>query len=156
MRIMGIDPGSLCTGFGVVDISLNTETYVTSGVINLSNSLSERLETLFNDLHLVHEKYQPTHVVIEGLFAHINWRSSLVMAHARGVIMLVAKQHGCCFHELQPRVVKKSITGSGSASKQVVAVMVAKRLNIKHVLKIDASDALALALSYPRNIFLGS
>lgn len=151
MRILGIDPGSVVTGFGVIDVdsSSQKEMYVTSGVIQLkSKDLSSRLVTLYDDLHAIFSEYRPDEVVVEGLFASINWRSSLVMGHARGVILLVVKQYGCGLTELQPRVVKKCISGSGAASKQMVAQMVGHRLNITQVLRVDASDALALALAF--------
>lgn len=151
MRVLGIDPGSLVTGFGVVDIdeSAQIEMYVTSGTIRLkADRLSDRLQILYNDLHSVFEEYRPESVVVESVFANINWRSALIMGHARGVILLVAKQYQCHILELQPRTVKKCITGTGSASKSLVASMVGKRLGLMQELQVDASDALALALSY--------
>lgn len=157
MRIIGIDPGSLITGFGVIDVEGVSEQYVTSGTICLrAQALSERLEVLYDDLQVIFTQHRPDQVVVEGLFSNINWRSSLVMGHARGVILLVAQQHGCGLTELQPRTVKKCIAGTGSASKQLVAAMVGRRLGLTHALRVDASDALALALSYRANKLVAS
>ena len=152
MRILGVDPGSIVTGFGVIEYVGQKPVYITSGTIRLSGPLGVRLKTLFEDLSLVCTTYAPQIVVIEGLFSKINWNAVLTLAHARGVIMLVAQIHGCQIIELQPRSVKKAITGSGSASKKLVAYMVSQRLSIAQPMRADASDALALAMSYNEHI----
>lgn len=151
MRVMGVDPGSRVTGFGIIDLVAQAphERYVGSGTIRLpSGDLAARLRVLYDDLQAIHEQFQPTHVVVEGLFAHVNWRSALVMGHARGVILLVAQQQGCQISHLQPRSAKKYLTGSGSATKAWVASMVQRRLGLWETIRPDASDALALALAY--------
>ena len=148
MRVLGIDPGSIVTGFGIIEYHPHKPQYVTSGTIRLSGKLSERLVVLHDDLNALFLAYTPKVVVIEGLFSKINWQSAITLAHARGVIMLVSAMHGAEIIEMQPRTVKKTITGSGAASKKLVAYMVSQRLGIPEPARSDASDALALAMSY--------
>ena len=150
MVIMGVDPGSIVTGFGVIHYlpGQRVPVYISSGTIRLSGMLASRLKVLHEDLTAICEKYQPRVMVVEGLFSKVNWSSALVLGHARGVILLVAEQYCCDIIELQPRTVKKIITGSGAASKKLVSFMVGQRLGIVQPLRCDASDALALAMSY--------
>ena len=151
MIIMGIDPGSLVTGFGIIDSNPKTGlvNYITSGTIRLkAGPLPGRLHVLYEDLNSLCHEYRPEVMIIESLFVKINWNTALILGHARGVILLVAQQHACEIRELQPRSVKKAITGNGGSSKQVVSFMVSQRLGITQTLRVDASDALALALCY--------
>lgn len=150
MIILGIDPGSVVTGFGVIEVNPRLQPrYVASGSLRLgSGSLPERLLVLREDLQQIWSHYQPQTVVIEQVFSNINWRTALVMAHARGVILLATAEWGLPILELQPRAVKKMIAGQGGASKAWVQNMVRHRLGIEGELSLDASDALALALAY--------
>lgn len=146
---MGVDPGSVVAGFGVIrEDDRKNPLYITSGTIRMSGPLMDRLGMLYEDLTALCVTYAPQVMVIEGMFSHINWNTALTLGHARGVILLVAKQHHCEVLELQPRTVKKIITGSGAASKALVGYMVSQRLGIVQPERSDASDALALAMSY--------
>jgi len=155
--ILGIDPGSHITGFGVLRTqnsqkqrgSFNVE-HVSHGVIMLPKNadLATRLAELSLGMEQILKKYKPQHVVIEKIFLGRNPDSAFKLGHARGVIMSLAARDGATVHEYATRVVKKGIAGNGSADKLQVQLMVQRILKLPKIEKIDASDALALALYY--------
>lgn len=147
MRIIGIDPGSRVTGFGVVDWDGRNMTHVNHGVIVLDGDMPfpGRMLELGTALRQVFQKYQPDDVVIEKIFLGRNADSAFKLGHARGVCMYEAKIQGAEVFEYATRLVKKGVTGMGSASKEQVATVIQHLMQIRSVVKLDASDALAMA-----------
>ena len=148
-RILGIDPGSRATGFGVVDTDGQRSRAVHYGVIRVSGdlSLARRLELLHAGLMTVVEEYSPDEAAIEEVFMAKNVRSALVLGQARGVLMLAAGRCGEV-HEYAARAVKKAVAGYGQADKQQVGQMVKMLLGLNEVPPQDAADALAIALCH--------
>jgi crossover junction endodeoxyribonuclease RuvC len=147
MRILGVDPGSRYLGYGLVD-SVGTRTiYVGHGVIRATQApLAERLERIFVELSQVIEVFRPRALAVEGVFAHKNARSALILGHARGVVLLSAARAGLPVFEYAPARVKRSVGAGGNDSKDSVARMVSRLLVLKRPLeRADAYDALAVA-----------
>ncbi|MBX3021943.1 MAG: crossover junction endodeoxyribonuclease RuvC [Bdellovibrionales bacterium] len=151
--ILGVDPGSRNTGFGVVEVSGSRVSHVEHGVITLKESwpLPERLKQLQAELHNLYTRYEIRTTVVEKIFFGKNADSAFKLGHARGVCLLVSAQHGSEVAEYAARYVKKCVTGSGAASKDHVQMVVFNLLRVaQSVAKFDASDALALALTHSR------
>jgi len=154
MITLGIDPGTLIAGYGVIETlgagsgKLRVLEY---GEIHMSNtaSLSMRLCALYEKLAAVIERTVPDECAVESAFYHKNIQSTLKIGHARGVALLAAAQKQIPVSEYSPREIKKAITGSGAASKEQVQFMVCAILKIKQTSKFfDASDALAVAVCH--------
>jgi crossover junction endodeoxyribonuclease RuvC len=149
MRVMGLDPGSRKTGYGIVTLQDGHPVRVDSGVLCLGNgSLESRLERLHQQLQQVVIAHQPTVCAVEGVFQHRNPRSALILGHARGVCLLAAALHDLEVVEYPPATVKRAITGHGAADKQSVGSMVARLLRTAPEVSEDAADALAVALCH--------
>lgn len=151
MRILGIDPGTAITGFGLIDYQGNSSSLVVAGVIRTpaKQALELRLETIFDELQQLIAEYQPQHVAIEQLFFAQNVTTAMAVSHARGVAMLAAIKAGIEVVEYTPLQVKQAITGYGRAEKQQIQEMVRILLNLKEVPKPDdAADALAIAICH--------
>lgn len=147
LRILGIDPGSRITGFGVIDYQQDHMIHVNHGIIQLGaeENFPARLCVLGECMSEIIAKYRPDVVVIEKIFLGKNADSAFKLGHARGVVMYVAACAKLPVFEYATRLVKKGITGKGSAEKTDVQVMVQAFLNIEQIKQIDASDALAMA-----------
>lgn len=147
IRILGIDPGSRITGFGVIDYHHDQMFHVNHGIIKLGTeeTFPARLCALGESMKEIIAKYQPNVVVIEKIFLGKNADSAFKLGHARGVAMYEAACAQLPVFEYATRLVKKGITGKGSADKSDVQVMVQVFLNIESIKQIDASDALAMA-----------
>lgn len=146
--ILGIDPGSQITGFGVIDTSKEKPRALSHGIIQLKSgnlSFNDRLLLLSQNLDLILKKYQPEIVVVEKLFLGKNPDSAFKLGHARGICVAKAMESRCQVFEYTPREVKKSVTGSGASDKIQVAEVLKFILQIGHFDFLDASDALALA-----------
>ena len=152
MRILGIDPGSLTTGFGVIDYERGRLSLVEQGSINTRRGaeLAERLEAIHDGLRLVILRTNPVAVAIESPFAGHNVKSLIQLAHARGVALLAARVAALEVFEYAPRSVKSAVVGYGGAEKEQVAKMVRMLLPGCTTLKMsaDASDALAIAICH--------
>ena len=150
MRILGIDPGSRCTGWGLVQRNHNHHQYLTSGSLRLDprKPLQERLLALAEGIDALLEQHRPDHCAIEQIFTARNARSALVLGHARGVILLEIQRHGVALHEYAPTQVKQAVTGVGRASKNQVNHMVGVLLGKKQRFQEDEADALAIALTH--------
>lgn len=151
-RILGIDPGSVVCGFGVIDVFQGKSTLVEYGVIELkrrTDSFPQRLNDVFMRLQAVIERTQPTVCALETVFHGKNVLTIVRLAHARGAAMLACMQHGFEPIEYTPMQVKRSVTGRGSASKEQVRHMVQAILGINEDHRyLDATDALAVALCH--------
>lgn len=152
MRILGIDPGSLCTGFGVIDSERGRLALVEQGSINTPRGaeLAERLELIHKGLCLVIARTQPIAVAVETPFAGLNVKSLIQLSHARGVALLAARSSALDVFEYSPSSVKSAVVGYGRAEKEQVAKMVRLLLPGCASLKMsaDAADALAIAICH--------
>ncbi len=146
--IVGIDPGSRKTGFGVVSYEKGRLQYVTSGCIKLTQSdLGARLVDLHENISTILQTYCPQYAVIEDIFMGANWRSALTLGQARGVLYLACQQRGVSVTSIAARYVKKAVTGSGASTKKSVNDMVVRLLDLHAAPQEDAADALALAIA---------
>ena len=149
MIILGVDPGSHATGYGVI----STEPVVrmlAGGVIRAKakQSLSSRLLTIHRELVEVIAAFEPDEMAVEDLFNAKNARSALILGHARGVILLSGARAGLPVAEYAPRAVKLAVTGHGGSSKEQVRLMIMRILGLKKEPPLDMSDALAVALAH--------
>ena len=154
MRIIGIDPGLLCTGFGILDISGNEFSVVDYGVVktNSKDPLNIRLKTIYEDLEYIINRYKPSVMSIEQIFYGKNVKAALLLGHARGIPMLLSANNGLPLFEFSARKIKQSLTGNGNATKEQVQFMVKNLLSMDKIPEpIDASDALAIAICYKQN-----
>ena len=146
MRILGIDPGSRITGYGIID---TPKKYIASGTIRLDAfDMPERLSIIFDDLNTIIRKYQPNCVVIEQVFFYKNAQSALKLGYARGIAMLAAKKAQCPVFEYTPRAMKQAVTGHGNAAKADIQNMVQTILELSGRPTVDAADALGLAICH--------
>jgi crossover junction endodeoxyribonuclease RuvC len=150
VRVLGIDPGSRATGYGVIDKAGNNISFVTCGVIrtDTKKKFPARLKEIFDGINEVIDKYQPQQVGIEDIFTAINPRSALKLGHARGVLILAAMQQGLPVGEYSPTVVKQAVAGYGQAPKEQVQQMVRILLQLNASPSHDAADALAVAICH--------
>lgn len=148
--ILGIDPGSIHTGYGLVEQSAGRLRAVEFGVLSAGGSslpLPLRLDRLFTELEELMRRASPDVVAVESVFTHRNVRSALVLAHARAVVLLAVSRAGVGFEEHAPRAVKAAVTGFGAAEKPQVAGMVRRLLRLEDSSeRADAWDALAVAV----------
>jgi crossover junction endodeoxyribonuclease RuvC len=148
-RILGIDPGSRITGYGVVDMVSGRARHVASGSLKLPEvEIPERLLALFDLLSTVIEAHRPEEVAIEKIFFHKNAASALVLGQARGVALLVAARLILPIHEYSPTTIKQAVVGRGHADKAQVQHMVRLLLSLPENPAPDAADALAVALCH--------
>jgi crossover junction endodeoxyribonuclease RuvC len=158
MRVLGIDPGLRITGYGAVELSTGSlePTLVEAGMIRLKGALSveERLLQLYSDLTEVIDELKPDEMAVEKLYAHYKHpRTAIIMAHARGVILLCARQHNMRVEHLPSTAVKKAVTGHGHASKEQIQLAVQAQCRLKEPPSPpDVADAIAIALTHARRI----
>ena len=150
MRVLGVDPGSVRTGFGVVERSGSVFRCVEHGVAAPLRRLDlpHRIHAIVERVGAVMDRVQPDCVAVEEAFYHESVRSTLVLGHVRGALLVAAVQRGLRVAEYSPREVKLSVAGSGAAAKEQVAFMVRRMLGVKGALAADAADALAVALCH--------
>lgn len=159
MNIIGIDPGTVCCGYGILSVNNKpyVPKYVASGDIRMSakKALPERLHILYDSLKDVILKHEPSHLCMEKVFYNKSIRSSMALGTTRGVVMLLAAQHGMPLFEYNPTEVKMALTGYGRAEKRQVQEMVLRVLNLKPslVMSEDTSDALALTICHINSSF---
>lgn len=148
-RILGIDPGSRITGYGVVESGPRGLRYVASGCIRVqSDNFPERLKQIFDGVTEVIALYQPQQMAIEQVFMHKNADSALKLGQARGAAICASMNQQLPVFEYAARQVKQALVGKGSAEKQQVQHMVKILLSIQGEMQIDASDALAIGLCH--------
>lgn len=147
--ILGIDPGSRITGYGIIRESKKQLQYIDSGCIRTSEGeLSQRLLQIFNGICQLMEEYSPDEVAIEEIFMHQNPSSALKLGHARGVAMVACASHRLNVSEYSAREVKQSLAGYGAAEKSQVKHMVVSLLMLTSSPQADAADALAIAICH--------
>lgn len=151
MRILGIDPGTATTGFGLIEKSGSTLIKIDTGVISTpkTDPMPIRLETLYRDMVELIEYHQPDCMAVEKLFFTNNITTAMSVSQARGVVLLAGVQNNLAIAEYTPLQVKMSVTSYGKADKRQVQEMVKKILKLSSVPKPDdAADALAIAICH--------
>lgn len=151
MRILGVDPGTVVTGYGILETNGRALKTLDLGCVRLASkdSFAIRLKRIYDGLSAVIEEYNPDHFAIEDLFYAKNAKVALKMGHARGVAILAAVNHQIPTAEYSPREIKQSVVGNGGASKEQVQRMIQQVLNLPDLPEpIDAADALAVAVCH--------
>ena len=149
MRILGIDPGSRLTGFGVLDFAGDEPTYVASGTVSSADgTFPDRLKQIFTAVGEIVAQYRPDAVAIESVFMHKNAGSALKLGHARSAALCATFGYDVDVFEYAPREIKQAIVGTGAATKQQVQHMVKVLLKLPAEPAEDAADALAAALCH--------
>ncbi|MFC7411374.1 MULTISPECIES: crossover junction endodeoxyribonuclease RuvC [Hydrogenophaga] len=152
MRILGIDPGLTCTGFGVVDSEGAALHYVASGTIRTSPGdgvlLPHRLKILFDGIGEVVQRYQPQIAVCEIVFVNVNPQATLMLGQARGCCLTALVANGLEVREYTALQLKKAVTGHGKAAKEQVQEMVKRLLQLPGLPGKDAADALGLCITH--------
>jgi crossover junction endodeoxyribonuclease RuvC len=152
-RIIGIDPGSRSTGFGVIDSDGLRHSYVASGFIKISgDELSERLGMIFHEISLVIDKWQPQSMAVEQVFVNKNVDSALKLGQARGAAICAGINAKLGIGEYTPRAVKKAVVGHGAAEKQQIQQMMKILLKLDFVPQTDEADGLAIALCHANHM----
>lgn len=155
-RVLGIDPGSRKTGFGLIESGRYHPSYLVSGVIRVEKySGAERLKNIYLSVTQLIEQYQPDVMAVEKVFVYKNPKSAITLGQARGVILCAASMHDIPIMEYTPTQVKSTIVGKGHANKQQVQYMVQHLLKLTSLPQEDAADALACALCHDRYMSLG-
>lgn len=149
MRVIGLDPGSRVTGFGVIENHKGGFQHIESGNIRLPDySLPERLRIIFEGLSEVVERSQPQVMAVEKVFMARNAQSAIILGQARGVAIVVAANHGLEVVEYSALQVKQALVGQGKAGKQQVQHMVRVLLGLRKAPALDTADALACAICH--------
>jgi crossover junction endodeoxyribonuclease RuvC len=155
MRILGIDPGSICCGYGIIETSDSKLIYVISGDIKLNKKapLPDRLKILYDSLKSIIDEYKPSHLCIEKIFYHKSIRSAFSLGSTRGIALLLAAQSDLPVFEYNSTELKMALTGYGRADKRQVQEMVKRILNLNlnsrsSDLSEDSTDALALCICH--------
>lgn len=152
VRILGLDPGSRVTGFGVVDAGKTGLRYVASGCIRVgSGSMPERLLEIHRHVTELVDSFVPGEIAIERVFMHKNPDSALKLGQARGAALCGACHGGARVFEYAPRAVKLTVTGTGGAAKGQVQHMIKALLTLQGRLSADAADALAIAVCHAQH-----
>ncbi len=152
MRILGIDPGLITTGFGVIDTDRGTVKIIDAGTIkpNTKDAFERRIAKVHHHISAILNTHKPDAVVLEKLYAHHKHPTTAsILGHVRGVICLAAAQSNTPLIEQSVKRIRKALLGNGNATKPQVKEFVKRLLNIKTVdIELDTSDALALALGH--------
>lgn len=154
LRVLGIDPGSQVTGFGVVESSGSSLVLIEGGCVTTKagEPFEKRLAALHAGLAAVIERTSPSHAAVESLFFAKNVKSAIQLGHARGIALLAVAQAGLALHEYAPSEVKRAVTGAGGAEKGQVAHMVKILLGPTFAklesARADATDACAIAICH--------
>ena len=151
MKILGIDPGSRITGFGLIDANKLKFSYIVSGCIRTKGELFERITTIFVGIEQIIKQHQPDVVVIERSFMRPdrpNPDAAIKLGHARGAIISAVGVNAIAMVEYSPNQIKKVVVGNGHATKDQVSYMVQESLKLNKAPQADAADALAGAICH--------
>jgi crossover junction endodeoxyribonuclease RuvC len=149
MRILGIDPGSRLTGYGIIEDTPQGYKYIASGSIRIkADYFPDRLKQIFNGILEIIDNYQPEQMAIEQVFMHKNADSALKLGQARGAAICAVQTQQIAVYEYAARQVKQAVVGKGAADKLQVQHMVRILLNVQGELSLDASDALGIAICH--------
>ncbi len=156
-RIIGIDPGSRCTGYGVIDSDGLRHNYVTSGFVKIAgDELPDRLGMIFEEISQIIEKWQPQSMGIEQVFVNKNVDSALKLGQARGAAICAGTNASLAVGEYTPRAIKKAVVGNGSADKQQIQQMMKLLLKLDFLPQSDEADGLAIALCHATHMNIKS
>ena len=148
VRILGIDPGSQVTGFGIVDVAGNRTTAVEWGSVRTGGEHSDRLRSIFTALKQIVREYGPAEIAIERVFLSRNADSALKLGQARAAAICATFDSNVPIYEYSARHIKKAVVGRGSAEKDQVQRMVQMILGVREAIAADAADALAAAICH--------
>jgi crossover junction endodeoxyribonuclease RuvC len=150
MIVLGVDPGSKITGYGLIKKDNNSLTCIDAGTISSSDKAPfyRKIHNIFRSMVEIMERYQPDEMAIEDVFFAKNVKSSLKLGHARGAALIAAVDCDVKIFEYTPLEIKKSVVGYGRATKDQIRAMVKVILNLKKQLGPDSSDALAAAICH--------
>src|SRR6266567_141210 len=156
MKILGIDPGSRITGYGIVNQSGNRLVHVDNGAIHTDchKDFPLRLQKIYRSLTEIIEQYRPEAVAVENIFFATNAQSALKLGQARGAAIVAGVNAGLPVFEYTALQVKQAVVGNGKAAKEQVQVMVKMLLNLPETAQEDASDALAVAICHANSSVL--
>jgi crossover junction endodeoxyribonuclease RuvC len=149
--ILGIDPGTLVTGYGILECSRNDILLISSGILTLKGIQNQfqRLERIFNRIDQLIREYHPKELAVEAPFYGKNVQSMLKLGRAQGVALAAALSHALAVEEYSPRKVKQAITGNGNASKEQIASFLTKIISFSSMPEaLDATDAIAVAVCH--------
>ncbi len=159
MRVLGIDPGTIVLGYGVIDSTDEEIKVLEYGAITAKarSPIGERLSFLYNQLSEIVSRFQPDAMAVEQPFAEKNIRSALAIGKAQAIAILAAANKGIATYEYSPAQVKQSVANYGASSKEQVQQMVKLQLGLAEMPQSsDATDALAIALCHLRETYLSS
>ena len=150
MLVLGVDPGSIATGYGLVEKNNNQMSCIHAGAISSSNKIPffQRIHKIYQSMVEIMGRYQPEEMAIEDVFFAKNVKSALKIGHARGAVLIAAVQSGVKIFEYTPLEIKQSVVGYGRATKEQVRSMVRVILKLETKLNLDTSDALATAICH--------
>lgn len=149
VRILGIDPGSRITGYGIVDAEKTKVRFVDCGLVKVDgDDFSLRLKNIFDALGDVIAEFRPAELAIEKVFVHRNVTSALKLGQARGAAMLAAATRELRVYEYSPNEIKQAITGRGHADKTQIQHMIRVLMGLREAPATDAADALAVAICH--------
>lgn len=152
MIILGIDPGSRFTGYGLINNLANKMEYIHSGFLKIQGkALPDKLGYIFNQLSTLIEQHQPQQMGIESVFMHKNADSALKLGQARGAAICAGHYAGLDVFEYAPREIKLTVVGTGGAQKEQVEHMVKHLLSLRQDLQNDEADALAIAICHAQH-----
>lgn len=151
--ILGIDPGSRITGYGIIHTDGHRHSYVACGRIVLqAENLAEKLREIFHHLSELIKNYKPQEAAIEQVFMARNANSALKLGQARGAAIVAMANQGLSVEEYSARAIKKAVVGYGGADKQQVQHMIRLLLNLNKAPAADAADALAIAICHAHSL----
>jgi crossover junction endodeoxyribonuclease RuvC len=157
IRIIGIDPGSRITGYGILDTDGFRHSYVASGFIAVKgDDLPQRLGIIFQEVAAVISEWQPESMAIEQVFMSRNADSALKLGQARGAAICAGVQAKLSVDEYAARVIKKAVVGTGAATKEQIQLMMQKLLGLEQKLQSDEADALAIAMCHANHAHVRS
>lgn len=157
IRLIGIDPGSRITGYGVVDTDGFRHKYVTSGFIEIkADTLGDKLGIIFDEVSSIVATWKPESMGIEQVFVKHNVDSALKLGQARGAAICAAVQAKIPLGEYSPRAIKKAVVGSGAADKQQIQQMIQRLLGLEVLPQSDEADALAIAICHAHHVRIRS
>ena len=154
IRVLGVDPGTRCTGWGVVEGTQTRLKGVAAGVIRLDAKaqLPDRLEVIYDRLEALIEEHRPDAVAVEDVFYAKYPNAAIKLGHVRGVVLLLVAKRGLAIGEYAPALVKRTVAGRGAADKAQLGRLVGAMLGLEEKLGADATDALAVAITHLRAI----
>jgi crossover junction endodeoxyribonuclease RuvC len=148
MRVLGIDPGTVTTGWGVVEEHGARLTRVASGVVRVRGPLSERLGAIFRQIEDMMARFSPVALSVEKTFLAANVQSAFRLGEARGAVLVAAAREGIPVREYSPAEIKLAVVGTGRATKSQVQEMVRRLLAVRETLASDEADALGAAICH--------